>query len=138
MLLNYILCTVCHELARDAIECSTCNHILCGKCSTSLVRQECPSCRSPATNFKACTIVRRMIGSLQEPCSNGCGAVCSNDEMSYHLKICPKRKVTCTCGQFTGLIQDFFNHVNIAHFDAVLKTVMSFDKAAGPLKSEDD
>jgi len=39
-----LLCSVCYEINDKK---TICGHLLCNKCSTSLLKQECPICRNP-------------------------------------------------------------------------------------------
>lgn len=42
---EYLTCCICLELSKNAMECDSCNNIMCEYCIKSLKKRDCPSCR---------------------------------------------------------------------------------------------
>lgn len=60
-------CTICWEIAEEAVESSCCHHIFCHNCVTRLNNNNCALCRQMAT-YAPSFIIRRVISNMSCKC----------------------------------------------------------------------
>ncbi len=61
---DYLNCPICLELAINAVECESCNNLMCDPCVKALKKKECPACRKENFTVKPSILARRMIGAM--------------------------------------------------------------------------
>lgn len=116
-----LTCSICLDIASDAVETDCCHHIYCHACVGSL--DMCPTCRMKLS-FKPSIIIRRMIGKMPVRCPNaGCNATTTRSNLSDHKKSCAFEMHHCpapSCN-FKGTRSGYFQHFIQFHPSALLK-----------------
>ena len=122
------ICSICTEVAREAVILRNCEHLFCKQCITQWIERvdgskDCPDCREgPLTGddlIRPPRVFRQMFNELEVKCSvEGCTVVCELEKYDEHRKHCPKTPCNLGCGAFL-LKEDLPNHVCVEYWKAV-------------------
>lgn len=117
-------CSICLEIAENAVETSCCHHLFCEVCLNRHKSDECPQCRR---HFKALVshIPRRIIGNMPTTCPyDNCGVSLCRADLSEHQRHCDKRTYTCpkeNCDFPAGNKTGFLLHLIDTHGDMIVE-----------------
>jgi RNA-binding protein YhbY len=126
-----LMCIVCFELPRDAMECDQCHNLMCEACHERWVTHkkglfhlhgsipDCPVCRVKPLRAVPSHQVRRIVEPMlknTKPCVNNCGVEVQVKDVRHHLQICQKRIIKCKmCKVFAAEKTAFLEHLLAKH-----------------------
>lgn len=88
LLSELITCCICKQIAKEPMNCKSCNRIYCKECIEKNKMKCSPHCNS--STFSMNEIAKKIIEKLKMKCKNGCGALIPLSEVETHyLKQCP-------------------------------------------------
>ena len=111
-------CGICLQICRAAVESSCCFHLFCKGCLINW--KSCPICRREPLNSAPSHAVRRMISRLPVKCEH-CQKEIQRNLLEGHKFECKMLNHKCSFCEYTGPLQQFFEHVNTAHVTDLLK-----------------
>ncbi|XP_012555633.1 uncharacterized protein LOC101236893 [Hydra vulgaris] len=124
---NDLTCSICLDIADNAVETKCCNHIFCENCVKFL--SFCPLCWALPFSFNNSFLARRLIGNLTKKCPNeGCGKDVPRSEFSKHELLCEFSIFKCyipTCN-FKSTKNDLMNHLLTCHSNSVIKILEEY------------
>ena len=117
---DLFLCSVCYATTDVMRVTTTCGHHLCFNCTTKLVKQECPYCRTP---FPAdtrmpiyndyCKDCRGNMGNMKKCCENGICTLCLmnqiNEDTMDLVGVNTKRCIYCYI-EYPGTVQQLLQN----------------------------
>jgi hypothetical protein len=94
-----LVCPVCLDLLKRPVTFSSCGHICCEQCASSLQEKKCPSCRQPFQQLVPAYNLGNIINMSPVKCV--CGNKIPLHNIKTHLATCPSAKVFCPyeCGE---------------------------------------
>ena len=123
-------CSICLDIASDAVETMCCFQIHCPTCISNL--EECPNCRANLET-KPSMVVRRIIGRLPITCPNKkCNLQTTRADLDLHLMKCEFQTFECPSHdcEFSGVKRAFADHLAAAHTTIlVLNHIQLFEDA---------
>ena len=93
-----IMCCICLEPAKNAMETTCCAHLLCADCTAGI--HKCPLCRVAECEFRDSVAMRRVINNMKVIC-DFCNVSTTLSCLSEHKFSCPEQEHTChysNCG----------------------------------------
>ena len=116
-----LACSICLEVAENAVETSCCHHIFCEKCLRRVLERECPQC-SKYFDILVSHVARRIIGNMPATCSfNECGMVLTRSNVKEHEQLCTYRVYVCSSPNcsFRGEKKEYLSHLFKEHEDDI-------------------
>ena len=115
-----LTCSICWDIADNAVETKCCSHIFCERCLVSIV--SCPLCCSKPFSYSLSTLARRLIGNLMIKCPNeGCGMNVARSDISQHNLLCQSYQCLIPNCTFKAKKLDLMNHLVSCHGDCLMK-----------------
>lgn len=108
-------CSICLDIANDAVETFCCYQVHCSTCITILY--ECPNCRADLET-RPSMVIRRIIGRLPVTCPNKeCNIQTTRGDLHLHLMKCEFQTFKCPSRdcEFIGVKQAFADHLAASH-----------------------
>ena len=116
-------CSICLEIADNAVETSCCHHIFCEQCLSRMLGKECPQCRGI---FKVIIshIARRVIGNMPTTCDYiKCKIPLTRSTVKDHERACKYRIFICpseAC-DFEGERPAYLEHLFKEHDNIIVE-----------------
>ena len=104
---QYLNCIICLDYCKSAVNCQSCNNLMCEECVLNLQTNCCPSCRKEKFSIASNTLARRMIESIPKQCPYNCGTQLTLGNLDNHMINCPQRVFKCSECQVEGKREEF-------------------------------
>ncbi|CAF1092464.1 unnamed protein product [Brachionus calyciflorus] len=120
-----LMCPICLDYCKQAVECSKCINLYCKNCADSLSDKKCALCRE-STEFHISNFARRAINEIPVNC-DFCSAKSTIGDLEAHLEKCEKKSITCQICDLKLTKISFLNHVSSNHLDKALHKTELFN-----------
>lgn len=124
-LMDEFHCGICRDYVSNAVETACCHNLACEECFT--IQAQCPWCGSSEVRYSPSFPIRRIVSNLPTHCTE-CDLAIKRGEITHHITVCPKRKITCLfC--FSIFSKDVISkHLYQYHEEEVLSTLLGLEQ----------
>jgi len=115
------ICSICLEVANNAVETSCCHHVFCETCLSRMLGRECPQCRA-TFQVLVSHIARRIIGNMPVACIyKKCGQTLTRSTAKDHERLCKYRIYICPAVgcSFQSEKQGYIKHLFKDHSETI-------------------
>jgi len=124
---NEFGCSICLDVAVDAVESNCCHNVFCEDCLK--IQKTCPMCRHSNVSYSISHLSRRIIGKMQLQCTNeGCKLSIPRSEMAHHLLLCDFRILDCLWCSISFKKELFLEHILKEHSEECINNLCSQSK----------